>query len=138
MTPIFELLVVVLLVVVLLLAGIAYMVVRRRGRVARIQPVPLPDGDATRYRALMGEALLLLDRDPQQAAARARGIVDEAMRRRGFPDRIDTHQRVKDLHGFSPQAGAAYESANAHVTAGGPGWRDAARGYSEALNALLN
>jgi hypothetical protein len=133
MTPLVELLIAALLIVFL-----AYLVARIRRRRTQIRPNVLAEVDTSRYRAMMEEALLTLDRDPQQAAAQARGIVEEAMRRRGFPDRIDAQQRVKDLRAFNRDAAAAYESAGASLATGGAALGDAVQRYREALEALLH
>jgi hypothetical protein len=55
---------------------------------------------------------------PEQAAARARGIAEEVMRRRGFPDRIEPRQRISDLGAHDRDAARALEAANTHLAGG--------------------
>lgn len=56
---------------------------------------------------------------PEQAAARARGVAEEVMRRRGYPDRIEPQQRINDL-GFHDKEAARYLHA-ANTNLGGAG-----------------
>ena len=62
------------------------------------------------------EEFAAIERDfvdhPDQAAARARGIAEEVLRRRGFPDRIEPKQRISDLNSHDREAARALESAH--------------------------
>lgn len=56
---------------------------------------------------------------PEQAAARARGLVEELMRRRGFPDRIEPAQRIKDVAQHDREASRSLETAHAELKGAG-------------------
>ena len=71
---------------------------------------PLSPEDTTRYLREMEEAEAMFVNDPAQAAARARGVVEEVLRRQGFPDRVDSQQRVADLKRHDSQAAEALKS----------------------------
>jgi len=114
MTPIFE-----ILLIVGLIALLAYLIARRRKQLA-IELSTLSENDASRYRTMMDDAVQKLDVNPQQAAAQARGIVEEVMRRRGLRDRIDSAQRVRDLRSINRDAAGAFEAGNIQLAAGGP------------------
>jgi len=49
---------------------------------------------------------------PEVAAAQARGIVEEVLRRMGFPDRVDAAQKARDLAAHDRAAAAALEDAD--------------------------
>ena len=101
-------------VVVVLLAVMA-----RRGRGSRLELRELEPAAAQRYI----EEFASIEREfvdhPDQAAARARGIAEEVMRRRGFPDRIEPKQRISDLGSHDRDAGRALEAANTHLAGAG-------------------
>lgn len=90
---------------VLVLAVIVVVALARRRRAPKLDVNPLQEPDAQRYR----DEFATIERDfvdrPDQAVARARGMVDEVMRRMGFPDRIDAAQKAKDLAGYDREGG---------------------------------
>ena len=99
--------VVVIVVVILVVASVA----SRRRAAPRLDIHELEAAEGQGYldefQAIENE---FVDR-PEQAVARARGVVEEVMRRMGFPDRLDAHQRVKDLSGHNREAGRSLEAA---------------------------
>jgi hypothetical protein len=105
----------VVVLLVLLLGGLA----ARRGRGQKLRLRELSAADRQRY----ADDFAAVERDfvdhPAQAAARARGLVEELMRRRGFPDRIEPGQRAADLSRHDRAAAKALESANARLGAAG-------------------
>lgn len=99
-------------VVVLVLFVVAAVVLRRRRRPG-LDVNRLQEADAQRYLAEFAN----IERDfvdrPEQAVARARGMVDEVLRRMGFPDRIDAGQKAKDLSGYDRESGKLLVEAEA-------------------------
>lgn len=103
----------IIVVAIVVIAAIAFAVMRRRRGGLSIQP--LPTADAARYlQEMEGIERGFVD-DPGQAAARARGIVDEVTRRMGFPDRLDAAQRAKDLSSHDREAGRMMATAGGHL-----------------------
>jgi hypothetical protein len=103
----------VILVAIVVIAGIAFAVARRRRGGLSIQE--LAPADVSRYMQEMDSIERSFVDDPGQAAARARGMVDEVTRRMGFPDRLDSKQRAKDLSGHDREAGRLMEAAGGHL-----------------------
>lgn len=123
----------VVLVVLLVLA----LVVARRSRKPRLELRELAAEDMARYtEEFAGIEREFVER-PEQAAARARGVVEEAMRRRGFPDRIEPAQRIRDLAGHDRDAARALEAANTDLKGAG-GDTERLRRVVQSYRAVLN
>jgi hypothetical protein len=78
---------------------------------------------------------------PEQAAARARGVCEEVMRRMGFPDRIDSQQRIRDLAGYDREAATALAAADKELrgsTDDTERLRRIVQEYRKVLNRLLD
>ena len=103
-------------VAVLLLVILVVAVLARRGRRPRLVLRELTPADIDRYNANFAAAEREFVDHPAQSAARARGLVEEVMRRRGFPDRIEPAQRITDLARHDRQAARALEAANTNLT----------------------
>ena len=99
--------VLVLVVVVLL----AVLLARRRGGGLEIAQVS--DTDANRYRADFVVIAAEAEERPQVAAGRARGTVEEVLRRMGFPDRVDSAQKAKDVAAYDRQVSKLLTEADA-------------------------
>jgi hypothetical protein len=101
----------VLVGVVALALVAAFVILRRRGRplvmVRRLDAV-----EAQRYLAAFAGAEGDFELRPEVAIAQARGIVEEVLRRMGFPDRIDATAKARDLAAHDRAAGAALEDAD--------------------------
>ncbi|GAC1334118.1 MAG: hypothetical protein NVSMB17_15380 [Candidatus Dormibacteria bacterium] len=104
-----------LVLVVLLVAGLALV---RRGRRPRLVLRDLTPADVDRYLANFAAAEREFVDHPAQAAARARGLVEEVMRRRGYPDRLEPAQRIADLGAHDRTAAKALEAANNNLKSG--------------------
>lgn len=126
-----------LLAAVLVVAA-AGLILWFRSRRPGLQITRLDASEAARYATAFAAIEADFDARPQVAVGRARGTVEEVMRRMGYPDRIDADQRVKDLGGRDRQAAGAYKSS-AKDAAGGDveSWRRAMLGYREVLDRLL-
>jgi uncharacterized protein (TIGR03382 family) len=124
----------VLVVVVLLLV----LLLRRRR--PRLQVAPLAAADAERYRREFAAIEAQLGDRPQPAAARARGVVEEVLRRMGFPDRVDSAQKARDVASYDRALAPLLAEADAEIRAAGV---DAVRLghvvglYRQALDGLL-
>ena len=105
---------VAVLVVLLLVAALAI----RRGRKPGLVLRDLTPADTDRYLANFAAAEREFVDHPAQAAARARGLVEEVMRRRGFPDRIEPAQRIADIGRHDRTAAKALETANNNLAGG--------------------
>ncbi|MFN2463810.1 MAG: hypothetical protein ABR573_07925 [Candidatus Dormibacteria bacterium] len=126
----------VLLAIVLVLAVLG----ARRARRGRLSLRELTPADTDRYRAAFADLEREFVDRPAQSAARARGLVEEVMRRRGFPDRIEPAQRVTDVSRQNRPAGRALESANGNLVAGPTDTeklRLAVQGYRAVLQWLI-
>ena len=99
-----------------LLLGIVFLI--RRSRRPRLTLHDLMPADVDRYLANFAAAEREFVDHPAQSAARARGLVEEVMRRRGFPDRIEPAQRITDLGRHDRQAAKALETANTNLVTG--------------------
>jgi len=104
--------------VVLVLLVLAAVIGQRRRR-PQFELRDLEPGAAERY----VEEFAAIEREfldhPEQAAARARGVAEEVMRRRGFPDRIEPGQRVNDLGFHDKQAARSLRAANTNLSGAG-------------------
>ena len=134
-TPTELLVAAVVVALVLVLAVISV----RRGR-PKIEVVPLPPADARRYRrdfdAIQAE---VADR-AQQSAARARGLVEEVLRRMGFPDRVDSAQKARDVASYQPGLARILDAADTEIRAAGTDQVRLERVvslYRQALDGLL-
>ena len=77
---------------------------------------------------------------PDQAVARAKGMVEEVMRRMGFPDRIDVQQRVRDVNSHDRNAAASLGAADKNLRNAGQDTdrlRKALQSYRDVLHRLL-
>ena len=110
---------VVIAVAVVLLLVILAVVMGRRTRRPTFELRDLEPADGQRY----VEEFAAIQREfldhPEQAAARARGVAEEVMRRRGFPDRIEPKQRINDLSFHDKEAARSLQAANTNL--GGAG-----------------
>jgi hypothetical protein len=99
----------------------------------------LDAGEAQRYLETLARVEGDFERAPEVAVAQARGLVEEVLRRMGFPDRVDTAQKARDLAAHDRVAAAALEAADRALRAGGgPGsLADALTSYRKALDHLL-
>jgi hypothetical protein len=125
---------------IVVLAALLLVVARRRGgRPIEVQLITVEA--AVRYVGEMDLAEGSFVENPRQATARARGIVEEVMRRKGFPDRMDAAQRVKDLDGFDREAARSFKAATQSVQGSEQddteSLRRALKSYREALYRLL-
>jgi len=125
--------------VVALALLVAAVVVLLRRRTPALDLRKLDAAEALRYL----EAFTTAERDfesrPQVATAQARGIVEEVMRRMGFPDRLDAAQKAIDLAAHDRAAAAALASADGALREGDgrESLRRALMGYREVLNRML-
>jgi len=90
---------------VLVIFLVVMLLLRRRRRGSGLDVNPLQQADAQRYMAEFANVEREFIDHPAQAVARARGIVEEVMRRMGFPDRIDATHKAKDLSGYDRESG---------------------------------
>src|SRR5258708_30662889 len=94
---------------VVVLAIVALLVVYRSRR-------PAPDirgldaAEVQRYTAALVAIEGEFQAQPQVAIGRARRTVDEVMRRRGFPDRVDAARRGRDLARYARRAAGGPEN----------------------------
>ena len=124
--------------VVVVLAVALLLVVYRRGRRPALDIHRLDAADVQRYTAAFAAIEVDFQAQPQVAIGRARGTVEEVMRRMGFPDRVDTAQRGRDLAAWDRPAAEAYESAGRDLRAGdNASFGSAMTGYREVLERLL-
>lgn len=110
--------VVAITAVIVVLVTVA-VVMSARSRRPRFELRDLSPDDTQRYLADFASIEREFLDHPPQAAARARGLVEEVMRRRGFPDRIEPSQRVRDLGYHDRDASRSLEAANADLRGAG-------------------
>jgi hypothetical protein len=124
---------VVLIVVILAAAVLA----RRRGPALELRK--LDGADARRYLETFAAAETEFEARPQVAVAQARGIVEEVLRRIGFPDRVESAQKARDLAGHDRAAAAALKAADQALGEGSDreSLRRALNEYREVLDRLL-
>ena len=103
--------VVIAVVAILVLIG-ALVMLSRRGGGSRLELRDLEPAAAQRYVEEFADIEREFVDHPDQAAARARGIAEEVMRRRGFPDRIEPKQRIRDLGAHDKEAARSLEAAS--------------------------
>lgn len=124
-------------VVVVVVVAALLLVIRRRRPGLEIHE--LDAADVKRYQASFAAIEAEFQAQPQVAIGRARGMVDEVMRRMGFPDRVDASQRGKDLAGHDRRAAEAYDSAGRDLRAAdNAAMSRALASYREVLDRLLN
>lgn len=110
---------------------------RWRRQTLDLRPLTAPEGE--RYLS----EFQALDHDfaqhPEASAARARGLVEEVLRRMGFPDRIDRRQKVRDLARHDRDAGRALAAADGllHAGADADALHQAVSSYRRVLDRLL-
>jgi hypothetical protein len=127
-----------LAVVLILVVAAAAMLVRRSGRGPSI--TRLAATEAQRYLQEMEAVVASFVDEPEQAAARARGLVEEVMRRMGFPDRIDRRQRIRDVKGHDRDAARHLSIADTGLREHGGDTehlRKVVQGYRDAMHRLL-
>jgi hypothetical protein len=129
---------VVVAAIVLALVAIAVVVVVRRGRSA-LEVRRLDAATARRYLETFAGVEGEFEARPEVAVAQARGIVEEALRRMGFPDRVDAAQKARDLVAHDRRAAAALDGADGALREGADreSLRRALTGYREVLGRLL-
>lgn len=127
-------------VVVIVLILLLFMASRRR-RGPRLEVRKLDSLEGQRY----VDEFAAIERDfvdhPDQATARAKGMVEEVMRRMGFPDRIDGQQRIRDLAGHDKTAAASLTAADKDLRDGGGDTerlRRVLQSYRDVLHRLLD
>lgn len=109
------------LIAVAVIVLLAFLVAALAGRKRRpaFELRELEEGAGERY----VEEFAAIEREfvdhPEQAAARARGIAEEVMRRRGFPDRIEPRQRITDLGIHDKEAARSLQAANTNLSGAG-------------------
>ncbi|MDP9326098.1 MAG: hypothetical protein M3O87_06145 [Candidatus Dormibacteraeota bacterium] len=124
---------------VLVVLALVVVVLRRRRR-PRLQVTPLAAADAERYRREFAAIEAEREDRSQQAAGRARGLVEEVLRRMGFPDRVDSAQKARDVAAYDREVARLLSQADAEIRAAGA---DALRLghvvglYRQAIEALL-
>ncbi|MHB8507240.1 MAG: hypothetical protein ACYDGR_01145 [Candidatus Dormibacteria bacterium] len=131
---------IVLIAVVVVAVVIVLMALARRSGRGRLSLTVLPDAEVERYVQEMEAVVSTFVDEPQQAAARARGLVEEVMRRMGFPDRIEREQRVKDLAGHDREAARHLASADAGLRQRAEDTeelRKVVQAYREVLHRIL-
>jgi hypothetical protein len=126
--------VVVVLILLLVMAS-------RRRRGPKLEVRKLDSVESQRY----VDEFAAIERDfvdhPDQAAARAKGMVEEVMRRMGFPDRIDAQQRIRDLAGHDRNAAASLTAADKDLRDGAGDTerlRRVLQSYRDVLHRLLD
>jgi hypothetical protein len=95
----------------------AFVILRRRGR-PLVMVRRLDAMEAQRYLAAFASAEGDFESRPEVAVAQARGIVEEVLRRMGFPDRIEATAKARDLSAHDRAAGAALEDADRSLQEG--------------------
>ena len=126
-------------IVVVLVVLVTAVLVARRRRAPRLAITPLAAANAARYRADFATVEADLVERPQQAAGRARGLVEEVLRRMGFPDRVDSAQKAKDVASYDREVSRLLAEADVAIRSG----TDAAAVthavglYGQALDRLL-
>ena len=126
---------------VVVVALVVLLVLASRRRRPKLDLHKLDAGESQRY----ADEFAALEQDfvqqPEQSAARARGVCEEVMRRMGFPDRIESQQRVRDLAGYDREAAAALEAADKELhgsTDNTERLRRIVQQYRKVLNRLLD
>jgi hypothetical protein len=128
---------VVAAVLLALLAVAVLVIVRRRQPALEVRR--LDAAAARRYLETFAAVEREFEARPDVAVGQARGIVEEALRRMGFPDRVDAAQKARDLAAHDRRAGTALEGADRALRedADRESLRRALTGYREVLDRLL-
>ncbi|MEA2684145.1 MAG: hypothetical protein QOK05_2473 [Chloroflexota bacterium] len=108
-----------LLAVAIVVLVVLAVVMSRRSRGPKVELRDLANEDVERYQAEFESIEREFVDRPEQAAARARGLVEELVRRRGFPDRIEPAQRVKDIARHDREAARSLETAHDELKGAG-------------------
>jgi hypothetical protein len=125
--------------VLLVVATLVVVLVLRR-RQPGLQIAALPRDDAERYRRDFDAIQAQPDDRAGQSAARARGLVEEVLRRMGFPDRVDSAQKARDVAGYDRAVARLLTDADSEIRAAGTDRARLARVvslYRQALDGLL-
>lgn len=125
-------------VIVALAVMLALVAIRRRRRGPAVHP--LGPADAARYRRDFDAIREQAGERPQPSAARARGMVEEVLRRMGFPDRVDFGQKARDVAAYDRDVAKLLTQADAAIRVPGAGPVEMERVialYGEALELLL-
>jgi len=93
-----------------LVVGAVVIIVRRRRPALELRK--LDAAAARRYVETFAGVERDFEARPEVAAAQARGIVEEVLRRMGFPDRVDAAQKARDLAAHDRAAAVALEDAD--------------------------
>jgi hypothetical protein len=126
---------------VVLVALVILLFLARRRRTPRLALHKLDPAEGQRYADEFAALEQDFVRQPEQSAARARGICEEVMRRMGFPDRIDSEQRVRDLAGYDREASTSLAAANKELrgsTDDTERLRRIVQEYRKVVNRLLD
>jgi hypothetical protein len=124
--------------IVALVVALAVLSVRR-GR-PKFEVVSLPPADVDRYRRDFDAIQAEVPDRAQQSAARARGLVEEVLRRMGFPDRVDSAQKARDVASYQPGLARILDAAGTEIRAAGTNQVRLERVvslYRQALDSLL-
>jgi hypothetical protein len=127
--------------VVVLVALVLLLFLAARRRRPKLDLHKLEQAESQRYADEFASLEQDFVRQPQQSAARARGVCEEVMRRMGFPDRIDGQQRVRDLVGYDREAAGALEAADKELrssTDDTERLRRIVQQYRKVVNRLLD
>ncbi len=126
---------------VVLLALVLLLFLASRRRKPKLDLHKLEATEGQRY----ADEFAALEQDfihqPEQSAARAKGLCEEVMRRMGFPDRIDSQQRIHDLAGYDREAASALATADKELrgsTADTERLRRIVQEYRKVLNRLID
>jgi hypothetical protein len=125
-------------VIVAVAVVFALVAIRRRSRGPEVHP--LAAADATRYHRDFDAIQEQAAERPQPSAARARGLVEEVLRRMGFPDRVDSVQKARDVAAYDREVSKLLTQADTAIRAPGAGSAEMERVialYSQALDRLL-
>jgi len=126
-------------VVILVLLLLALMLLARsRGTTVAVTPLQGPE--AQRYITEFDALEQRFVDNPQQAAARARGLTEEVMRRAGFPDRVDQREKIRDLKRHDGTAAGSLEAAERALRQDGndtEGLRQAVKSYRSVIEHLV-
>jgi hypothetical protein len=127
-------------VVLLALVLLVFLASRRR-RKPKLDLHKLEAAEGQRYADEFAALEQNFIHEPEQSAARAKGLCEEVMRRMGFPDRIDSQQRIRDLAGYDREAATALATADKELGGGTEGTerlRRIVQEYRKVVNRLLD
>ncbi len=100
-----------LIVVIALLLVVAAVASARRRQGGTIRVTALPGSVVAPYETRLPELEKMFVNQPREAVAAAKLMVDDMLNRMGFPIRMSTEERVKDLRGHDRKLSDQYRSA---------------------------